>query len=143
MVRRSMNDRTNSTLEEARLWLQFSREDLDGAILLLATNSTVPRLVCWLAQQAAEKALKAALVCEEEDIAYTHDLEALAILLPETWAVGVLPEELARLSPWAVEARYPGEWTQPSESDAAQAMEMARQVYDSIEAEFRRRGVIG
>ena len=124
----------------------FQKEDL-GWRNPLAGNElrTVPRLVCWLAQQAAEKALKAALVCEEEDYLHTHTIwkHCVAITparnLDSDWTSFRTSQNLPVMSPWAVEARYPGEWKEPSESDAAQAMEMARQVYDSIEAEFQRR----
>lgn len=45
----------------------------------------VPRHVCWLAQQAAEKALKAALVLEDIAFPFTHDLDALRNRLPGSW----------------------------------------------------------
>ena len=45
-------------------WLRYSTEDLNVARLLFASSPLVPRHVCWLAQQSAEKALKAALVLE-------------------------------------------------------------------------------
>lgn len=70
-------------VQEAKRWLQFSAEDLDVAQRLLADRSSAPRHVCWLSQQAAEKALKAALVLEEIDFPYTHDLNDLRNLLPD------------------------------------------------------------
>jgi HEPN domain-containing protein len=45
---------------EARRWLRFAQEDLREAERLLASPDSVPRHLCWFAQQAAEKSLKAA-----------------------------------------------------------------------------------
>jgi HEPN domain-containing protein len=53
--------------QEARRWFRFATEDLIGAQRQLADPETAPRLACVLAQQAAEKALKAALVFLQDD----------------------------------------------------------------------------
>ena len=128
-------------VQEAKQWLQFSAEDLDVAQRLLADRSSAPRHVCWLSQQAAEKALKAALVLEEIDFPYTHDLNALRSLLPDSWSVRVDHPDLTQLNQWAVEARYPGKWAEATESDAIRAEVEARAVCNAIVAEFRRRGL--
>ena len=53
-------------LVEARRWLRFAEEDLVAAEQTLADDGSVPRHACWLAQQAAEKAIKAALISLED-----------------------------------------------------------------------------
>jgi len=73
--------------QEAQRWLRFATEDLDAAQRMLADRSSAPRHVCWHAQQAAERALKAALVLEGIDFPFTHDLNALRNLLPDSWSV--------------------------------------------------------
>ncbi len=135
-----MND-AELVVQEAQRWLQFSAEDLDVAQRLLADRSSAPRHVCWFSQQAAEKALKAALVLEEIDFPYTHDLNALRNLLPDSWPVRVDHPDLTQLNQWAVEARYPGEWPQATESDAVRAESEARATHDSVVTEFQRRGI--
>ncbi len=115
---------------------------MDLAVHLHTAKAGVPRHVCWLSQQAAEKALKAALIYEEEDFSFTHDIEALSLLLPDPWRISVSPDELAHLTSWAVEARYPGEWSEPDNSDAAEAVNLGRRVCDAIERELGRQGVI-
>lgn len=136
-----MND-SNSVAEEALRWLRFSEEDLSVAARLMSGTPTAPRHACWLSQQAAEKALKAALMLEEVDFAFTHDLDALRNLLPDVWAVRNTHADLAELTEWAVEARYPGDWPQPNDDDAIRAMSQARALCESIVAEFRQRGLI-
>ena len=128
-------------VQEARRWLQFSAEDLEVAQRLLKDRLSAPRHVCWLSQQAAENALKAALVPEEIDFPYTHDLNVLRNLLPDNWPLPVDHSELADLTEWAVEARYPGEWPEATESDAIRAESQARATRDSVVTEFRRRGI--
>ena len=113
-------------------------EKSEQAEELLADRSSAPRHVCWHSQQAAERALKAALVLEGIDFSYTHDLNALGNLLPDSWPVRA---DLAELTGWVVQARYPGEWPEPSSADAVRAESEARAVHNAIAAEFRRRGL--
>lgn len=47
---------------EARRWLRYAQEDLVAAEAMVGQPKMAPRHACWLAQQAAEKALKAVLV---------------------------------------------------------------------------------
>lgn len=126
---------------EAGRWLRFSKEDLDVAARLLSGSPSAPRHVCWLAQQAAEKAIKAALILEGIEFPYIHDLDALRGLLPPRWAVKDAHADLAELAEWAAEARYPGDWPDPTSADAARAESEARSVHNSVAAEFSRRGV--
>ena len=83
--------------QEAQRWLRFATEDLDAAQRMLADRSSAPRHVCWHAQQAAERALKAALVLEGIDFPFTHDLNALRNLLPASWTVRVEHVDMAEL----------------------------------------------
>ena len=89
-------------------------------------------------QEAAERTLKAALVLEGIDFPYTHDLNALRNLLPDSWPVRA---DLADLTGWAVQARYPGEWPEPSAGDAVRAESEARAVHNAVAAVFRGRGL--
>lgn len=135
-----MND-TNSVIQEALRWLRFSDEDLSVASQLIHISSP-PRHVCWLCQQAVEKALKAALILEQIDFSLTHELDSLRNLLPEEWLVRVTHDDLSALTHWAVESRYPGEWSEPTYADAITAQLEARSVCDSVTTEFRKRGML-
>ena len=135
-----MND-LDPAAREAGRWLRFSAEDLEVASRLLSGSPSAPRHACWLAQQAAEKALKAALILEGVEFPFIHDLDVLRDLLPPGWPVRDTHPDLAELSEWAAEARYPGDWPEATDTDAARAESEARSVYDSVAAEFRRRGV--
>ncbi len=56
---------TSDLIEEVRRWLRFAGEDLRAADSSLDEEDFRPRHVCWLAQQAAEKALKGALASQQ------------------------------------------------------------------------------
>ena len=136
-----MND-TSLPAHDARQWLRYSNEDLRIASQLLRVSPPSPRHTCWLCQQAAEKALKAALVAEGIDFPLTHDLDALKNLLPEGWPVRETHHDLSELTQWTVEARYPGYWFEPALADAVTAELRARSIYNAVEAEFKRRGML-
>ena len=129
-------------VQEALRWLRFADEDLDVAERLLRDDRVAVRHVCWLSQQAAEKAIKAALTLDRVTFPFTHDLDALRNLLPAAWALRTTSADLAELTEWGVESRYPGEWPEPTDSDATRAGAEARSVLDSIKADFKQRGVI-
>ena len=128
-------------LAETRRWLRYAREDLEGAETLLERCVGVPRHVCWLAQQAVEKALKAILVFLALDFPRRHDLDALRNLVPDDWHIKTEHGDLAVLTEWAVEARYPGDWPDATEADARAAVEQARAAWASIQADFLRHGL--
>ena len=127
--------------EEALRWLKFAMEDLRQAEILVKSEEATPRHACWLAQQAAEKALKAALVLEGISFPFRHNLNALRDLLPAGWGVKVHYPDLSQLTVWAIEACYPGDWPEATREDADRAVLEARGVLDSVVEDFRSRGV--
>lgn len=127
--------------EEALRWLKFAMEDLRQAEILVRSEEAPPRYACWFAQQAAEKALKAALVLEGISFPFRHNLNALRDLLPAGWRVKDQYPDLSQLTVWAVEARYPGDWPEATREDADCAVLEARGVLESVVGDFRSRGV--
>lgn len=123
-------------------WLEYARSDLHAAATLLSSD-TGAGAVCFLAQQSVEKALKAALVHVGDDVPRIHSLDALRNVLPGDWAVKQDFPDLAELTAWAIESRYPGDWPQPSNDDARAAVELARVVVESISNDLGRRNVEG
>ena len=113
---------------EVRRWLRYAQEDLASAEEMTQRSLGVPRQACWLAQQAAEKALKGALVFLHVDFPKSHDLDLLRRFVPEDWRLKSDPEDFAELSEWSVEARYPGDWPEATPADAQRAVALARDV---------------
>ena len=110
---------------EVQRWLRYAQEDLVAAELLVGQRTIAPRHVCWLAQQAAEKALKAVLVFLQIDFPRRHDLDALRHLIPAGWQLKEEHPDLADRTEWAVEARYPGDCPDATEEDARSAVRTA------------------
>ena len=127
---------------EVLRWLRYAAEDLAAAEAALGAAAFAPRHTCWLAQQAAEKAIKAALVLRQVDFPWVHDLDALRNLLPEDWRIRREQPDLAELSEWAVEARYPpSSAPDASASEAQAAVEQSRAVYECVCDDLERNGV--
>ena len=123
-------------LAQTARWLRYAEEDLTTAETLLRSPHVVPRHVCWFAQQSGEKALKAILVFLQIDFPRTHDLDVLRNLVPDGWQFKEACPDLASLTQWAVEARYPGNWTEATVAEANTAVEQARIICESISTEL-------
>lgn len=128
---------------EAQRWLRFASEDLAVAENLAKNELRAPRHRCWLAQQAAEKAIKAALILDGVSFPFRHDLDVLRNLLPVRWALRETFPDLAELTEWAVEARYPGDWEEATEDEAERAVAQAKGVLLSVQTGFKCRDAAG
>lgn len=107
-------------------WITHAESDLRLARLGADDPSVLGTQVCFHAQQAAEKAVKAVLLLRGIKFPYTHDIKGL-LKIAETNAL-VIPlavQQAARLTPYAVETRYPGFEYQISEKDINEALQTA------------------
>ena len=87
-------------------WIRLAKDDLDTA--RLGTDLVSPEILCFHAQQAVEKSLKAVLVDRSTDFPYTHDIEELLTTLEESGVpCPVASPEANRLTRYAVLTRYP------------------------------------
>jgi HEPN domain-containing protein len=123
---------------DAARWLDWAHSDLKAGQALLRDPDSYPRQVCFLAQQAAEKAIKAIFVFLNVEFPFTHDLDRLRDLLPGKWDVKNEFPDLAGLTIWAVEARYPGDMPDVTTAEAAEAMQLAEDVYKLVEEDLRK-----
>ena len=80
---------------ETRRWIRYAEEDLSTAESMVSREDSYPRHICWLAQQAAEKILKAGLINCGLEFPYTHDLDRLRDILPKDWQVRTECPDLA------------------------------------------------
>lgn len=92
--------------------------------------------VCFHAQQAVEKYLKALMQQEKIPISRTHDLtQLLRSLLPSYSDLEVLITDLEWLTAFSVEIRYPGE--SAIKEDAEQAIVIMEKAITSISPKIR------
>jgi HEPN domain-containing protein len=113
--------------DDPREWLNRARSNLAQASVRLP--EVYLEDLCFQAQQAAEKAIKAVFIARKTPFPYVHDLARLLTLLEE--AGETVPEALrsaARLSRFALEPRYPGFGRPVSEEEYHALLGVAREV---------------
>lgn len=108
-------------------WLAFARSDLALASGP-AGPDVLPATLCFHAQQAAEKAVKAVLVHAAVPAPRTHDLSLLLSLVPARCAPPPDPSAAAELTGYAVAARYPGVEEEVTPHDLQEAVSVAAAV---------------
>lgn len=95
--------------DDPREWLNRARSNLARA----RSGATIPEVyledLCFDAQQAAEKAIKAVLIHLDVSFPYVHDLAQLLTLVKQAgWEIPASVRQVARLTRYAVVTRYPG-----------------------------------
>ncbi len=115
-------------LEELILeWLQKAKQDISAARFLVDMRPRPLEVIGFHAQQAAEKSLKALLVRAGITPPRTHDLVSLHKKCADHAGIDLGRADIcARLSPYAVEHRYPVE-------SKLSEQEVLRDLYDSDE----------
>jgi HEPN domain-containing protein len=114
---------------DPREWLRHARSSLARCRAGRQLPEVLFEDLCFDAQQAAEKAIKAVLVLRGRRFPKTHDLAEL-LDLAVTSGIEVPTEVLRakRLTPYAVAGRYPGVSEDATEEDYGQALKSAAEV---------------
>ena len=122
-----MNPHERFPPDDPREWMNRARSDLTQA------KSQVPGVyfenLCFNAQQAAEKAIKAVMITRNIEFPYVHDLARLLSLLEDGGEV--IPETIRRageLTDYATITRYPGEIRPVTEVEYREAIAIAEAV---------------
>jgi HEPN domain-containing protein len=113
--------------EDPREWLNRARSNLELARAWSA--GIYLEDLCFNAQQATEKAIKALLIQHDIEFPYVHDLSSLLTLLEG--AGQELPEfvkQAERLTRFAVFTRYPGISPPVTEEEYKEAVSLAEEV---------------
>src|ERR1051325_11372942 len=124
---------------DAKVWMNYAETDLRAAYALLESGEFFPRQICFLAQQCGEKAIKAVLIYEEVNFPKHHDLDRLRDLVPEGWKVKEQFSDLAELTIWAIESRYPGDTPDVTEGEARETLQLAKRVFEAVATELKDR----
>jgi HEPN domain-containing protein len=121
-----------SNVDLVRNWLEKARRDLITAKNGLDSSEPFTDIICFHAQQAGEKYLKAYLVWQTIEFPKTHSLEDLILLATQKdSSFSGLIEDAGILTPYAVEIRY-GESEEPLFEDAKEAVEVAEQIREFV-----------
>ena len=113
--------------DDSREWLNRARSSLAMA------TSRIPEAyledLCFQAQQAAEKAIKALMIKRGIDFPYVSDLAQLLSLLEEGGeSIPNLVAKAEELTPYALVTRYPGTVRAVVEQDYLDAIAVAEAV---------------
>ena len=113
--------------DDPREWLNRARSDL----LMARTQKEGIYLedLCFHAQQAAEKAIKALLIKHSVKFPYVHDIaELLTRIENEGLRIPKLVKQAGKLTRFAVFTRYPGIAQDISEREYKEALTIAAEV---------------
>lgn len=128
-----MKRRTDPT--DPLAWLARAKSNLKIAELGSSEPGVFLEDLCFDAQQAAEKALKAVCVHHNLDFPKTHSLVLLMDIL-ESASLQIPPEVKAAdgLTSYAVQARYPDWGEEVTEEEYRRALELAGRVVSWAES---------
>lgn len=117
------------------VWLLHARSNLSIADQGLSISDVYLEDLCFNAQQAAEKALKAVCIHFNLDFPKTHSLVRLIDIVD---AGGVIvPEKVKHadiLTQYAVQTRYPGFLEEVTDDEYTESVELARVVLSWAES---------
>jgi HEPN domain-containing protein len=123
--------------EDPREWVNRARSDLE--IAKSRKEGIYLEDLCFHAQQAAEKAIKAFLIKHGVEFPYVHDIAQLLTLLEEIGQL--IPEQIReaeRLTRFAVISRYPGIAPPTSLEEYDEAVSVAEKLVRWVEDQIRR-----
>jgi HEPN domain-containing protein len=124
-----------SDIQEARIWTENGAGDLTVAKHLIETLRPMPvEIICFHAQQAVEKTLKAIIAYNEEEIQKTHVIADIVERCNELGANIEVEEAVATaLTKYAVVVRYRQDTRDFTEDDAKFAVKQAEKIIQDVE----------
>jgi len=109
-------------------WLRYARSDLELARVEQPPNVMLEGL-CFHAQQAVEKAIKAVLVFHGIPFPRSHNISTLLELLPPDFLIPEVVQNSTLLIDYAVITRYPGVYEPVEEEEYNEAIYLAEAVF--------------
>ena len=114
------------------LWKTKAAHDLKIASKEIKAEDALTDIICFHAQQAAEKYLKMYLVSKGTEPLKTHNIKDLLNKCREHNKNFDMLKSVVFLTEYAVEARYPDDFYMPSKDEAENAIEAAKQVKELV-----------
>ena len=111
-------------------WLKRARSNLERAKMGKVTQGILYEDLCFDAQQAVEKSLKAILINLNQSFPNTHSIGILLKLIEEAGVV--IPKNINQaklLTAYAVDARYPGDYEPVNKEEYKEALKVAENVF--------------
>ena len=119
-------------------WIKKADRDLEVSKRELKLPKPLTDIICFHAQQAAEKYMKAYLIWLDIGFQKTHDIEDLVVLASKKDpSILKLKDYGAELSSFAVEVRYP-EFEEPAFEDTKIAVEVAEKFKSFVKGKIQK-----
>ena len=123
--------------DDPREWLNRAMSNL--ALAQSKIPGTYVEDLCFEAQQAAEKAIKAVMIRRNIEFPYVHDLARLLSMLEEAGeGIPEIVRKAEELTRYALITRYPGIARPVSEQEYAEAVAVAEEVVRWADEQIRR-----
>lgn len=123
---------------DPREWLRHARSNLARCRGDRPLPEVLFEDLCFDAQQAAEKAIKALLIDKAVDFRFVHDIGELLLTLEKSGvAIPSTIRDAAELTEFAVEARYPGPFEPVTEDEWKRAVALAETVVSWVEKQIQ------
>ena len=126
------DQRPDTEPSPAQRWFRLAEEDLIAARVLLRDGSAALRIAGFLAQQAAEKALKAGLFAANAAVPKIHGLSQLHASYPPAGKPDIDHDDLDILDPWVIDGRYAADLPDLGETEADELLAAAQRVIDQV-----------
>ena len=120
---------------EAKAWMVKAWRDLETARRAAGGDPPFYDIAVYHCQQAAEKAVKAFLVCHGKAHEKTHDIEILVDVAGEVDSnFNKLTDAADALTPYATRFRYPNATfaVEPKPAEYQEALNHAQTIYDFV-----------
>lgn len=122
---------------EIERWFAKADHDVRAARSSLKEDPPITDVACFLAQQCAEKSLKAFLVFKNSDFEKIHDLGKLVAQCKNyEESFSVLFPVVTGMSSYAVKDRYPDDWREILLDEAQEAVGKAEKVMDFVKGKI-------
>lgn len=120
-------------LKWVREWFRKGENDLIAAQMIIKNLEPPTDTICFHAQQCAEKYLKGYLTLHNVEVGKTHDLVNLNNCCRGVDSdFEILAEACEKLTGYAVEVRYPGDFCDYTLEESGEAIALAKKVRDFI-----------
>ena len=123
-------------MERYESWLDRAKSSLEIAGTR-NSNLVYYEDLCYQAQQAAEKAIKGLLIYYKVEPQFTHNI---GVLLDELGAHVKITDEIKetiKLTKYAVQTRYPGEYDDTTKEDYEESLVIAKKCVEWVQNKFK------
>jgi len=120
-------------INSIKTWIKYAKSDLDLARISVPETVLLETL-CFHAQQAAEKSLKALLLYYSISIPRTHSIAFLLELVQNEVLIPSSIQDASILTDYAVETRYPGFYEPVTHTEYEEAVDLAETIVLWVES---------